>query len=455
MSLLSAQSADAAAYRLTCTARQPGSAEQKETPVFLPVGETVTAHVEFVSSGSSHPPAAELVLAAESSVFRPSSGWLSDELVSRATVGRSEGGQPVYRFALPLAASEGACEDERSYCAVFGVVWKPSGQWLLDATGERARVRLPLYVRTSQPARADLLILAPHPDDEILCCSGPLAQALAAGRVPLVVVLTNGDSWHSKKSHAENMTFGRRRQGESLRALSRLGVPARQVLFLGYPDQSGFGPSRYTGRTTTYGDFDGCYGGKLDYRTVATGRPADCSAAALTDDLIRILQAYRPADVYLPVTSDTHPDHRRATRCLWAAARAARLRIRPHYWIAHAYDGDGRWPLPVATQDSSPAERYTPQQPLLPPAHYPPFDEDCPAAGEKRALLEIYQSQLDYGPFAHGYLLAFAKQTEGFWRRDISVPERYLRLLAGRALALFGRLRRDVQRGGSKPARKP
>ncbi len=40
------------------------------------------------------------------------------------------------------------------------------------------------------------LILAPHPDDESLGCGGLIAACVAAGRSPLVVILTDGAGSH-------------------------------------------------------------------------------------------------------------------------------------------------------------------------------------------------------------------------------------------------------------------
>ena len=39
-----------------------------------------------------------------------------------------------------------------------------------------------------------ILIVAPHPDDETLCCAGVISAALASGNTVKVVVVTNGDA---------------------------------------------------------------------------------------------------------------------------------------------------------------------------------------------------------------------------------------------------------------------
>jgi LmbE family N-acetylglucosaminyl deacetylase len=220
------------------------------------------------------------------------------------------------------------------------------------------------------------------------------------------------------------------------------------VLFLGYPNNSHFGPSPSTGKTETYGDMDGSHGGKLDYHTVRHGKPAPYSLGTLTADLAEIVRDYTPTDVYLPVSSDMHSDHRLTHQAMEAAIKASGLKIQRHYWILHAREGDAQWPTPpcVTTCKSysgssppNPEERFTPGQDFPPPQGYPPFDELVPAVPDKRALVATYQTQMDYGPYGQGYLLACIKKTEGFWKRDISMTELRLR----RAwLRLWRRLRR-------------
>ena len=51
----------------------------------------------------------------------------------------------------------------------------------------------------SPQAGLDLLIFAPHPDDEALGCAGVLRRALKNGDEVLVVVATCGDAYQSAK----------------------------------------------------------------------------------------------------------------------------------------------------------------------------------------------------------------------------------------------------------------
>jgi LmbE family N-acetylglucosaminyl deacetylase/glycosyltransferase involved in cell wall biosynthesis len=72
-----------------------------------------------------------------------------------------------------------------------------------------------------------LLVLAPHPDDEVIGCGGLVAQHLREGRVVHIAVVTDG---------AEANTNAADREEESRRGVARLGDGAT-LEFLGFPDR--------------------------------------------------------------------------------------------------------------------------------------------------------------------------------------------------------------------------
>ena len=71
-----------------------------------------------------------------------------------------------------------------------------------------------------------LLVLAPHPDDEIFGCGGVLAQAKGSGVEVHVVILTDG----SAQGEAET------RRAEAVEAARRLGLP--EPTFWGLTDRT-------------------------------------------------------------------------------------------------------------------------------------------------------------------------------------------------------------------------
>lgn len=80
------------------------------------------------------------------------------------------------------------------------------------------------------------LVLAPHPDDESLGCGGLIATCVAAGRAPLVVVLTDGAGSHpNSRAYPPDRLRAVRRQ-EVRDAMSCVGLPLDRIAFLSEPD---------------------------------------------------------------------------------------------------------------------------------------------------------------------------------------------------------------------------
>jgi LmbE family N-acetylglucosaminyl deacetylase len=79
------------------------------------------------------------------------------------------------------------------------------------------------------------VLVAPHPDDEVLGCGG-LMQHLAKRGVPLTVIaVTDGESSHPDSPTVTRTDLAAIRAGERRHAIEHLGVAA-QVLRLGLPD---------------------------------------------------------------------------------------------------------------------------------------------------------------------------------------------------------------------------
>ncbi len=262
----------------------------------------------------------------------------------------------------------------------------------------------------------DVLVIAPHPDDEVLLAGGVLALAVKAGQRAEVIIVTNGDFTCERD--------GTVRQGESVSALTALGLPEAAIHFLGYPD--GHLPAL---SATPLPPFerrvaDGVCGkgettwasrgeGGVDEHTARTGSAAAWTAENLTEDLTALLTRLRPRHVYLPHPLDAHGDH--AATYLFFRRALDRVALSPevHRGMVHA----GRcWPSDCRTF-------FTPQDPLLPPAvlagveavERPPVD-----ASWKLALITHYPSQTGPEP-VRNWLASFARPNELFF------PERYER----------------------------
>lgn len=79
-----------------------------------------------------------------------------------------------------------------------------------------------------------LLVLAPHPDDEVIGCGGLVAQHLRHGRAVRVVVATDGAEAEPSASNRDAYT--ERREDESRRALAILGDA--EIHFLRFADRA-------------------------------------------------------------------------------------------------------------------------------------------------------------------------------------------------------------------------
>lgn len=218
--------------------------------------------------------------------------------------------------------------------------------WVVGYLAWKRALRASGFVdEMAPPGRHDtILIVAPHPDDEVLGCSGLIQQALANGAQVHVVLLTNGDASELAVLFGEKefpwkpasmIDLGRRRQQESLRALSSLGLQSSHVHFLGFPNNglvalwrpehwrySDLYRSPYTHATFS------------PYSHTLTPQAPYCGQQLLSD-LVALLQQWRPTQIFVTHPRDIHPDH-------WATDCFLR------YALATAAIRDGGWP--AATQ---------------------------------------------------------------------------------------------------------
>lgn len=257
-------------------------------------------------------------------------------------------------------------------------------------------------------ANTSLLVVAPHPDDETLCCAGVMQRVHAAGGRVSVVWITSGDGSATSMLIAERALpasrdkardLGRRRMQEARAATAILGVPRAQQYFLGYPDggilklltESTSTPqsAKLTGEThVPYSD------------ALFPGHPY--TGDSLLQDFAAVLDRARPTLILAPSPEDTHPDHR-ATGLLAIRALANRgEQSHARYFIVHGGEG---WPSPRG---------YMPAIPLTVPASgrkltWSVFNLTDSEVTMKGAAVDAYRTQMQVmSPF----LLSFVRTTE-------------------------------------------
>jgi LmbE family N-acetylglucosaminyl deacetylase len=80
--------------------------------------------------------------------------------------------------------------------------------------------------------RGEVMILAPHPDDESLGCGGFIAELVAKDRPPMIVFITDGTGSHPSSPSFPAARLRALREREAIKAVTILGVPIDHVIFL-------------------------------------------------------------------------------------------------------------------------------------------------------------------------------------------------------------------------------
>jgi LmbE family N-acetylglucosaminyl deacetylase len=264
-----------------------------------------------------------------------------------------------------------------------------------------------------------LLVIAPHPDDEILAAGGVIQRIRSADGIVHVVYLTDGEGYtHGVQAErrrgkiltpADYRSYGRQREDEARVAMRDLGYSAWSLTFLGFPNG---GLHRLM--TTYWSDH------RKAYRSAYTrlNRPERSEAFIpdteyrgenLTQELAEIIGAFKPTLILTPRAEDQHVDHCAAWFFV-ADALGDVERVHPQFrtdlvtYIIHYNE----WP-------------FDRPGPVLP---FPPALDSgvsgwinlalTPKEAElKRAALHRYKTQMDVTPW---FLDGFARTNEVFSR---------------------------------------
>ncbi len=170
----------------------------------------------------------------------------------------------------------------------------------------------------SVPEGTRLLVIAPHPDDEVLGAGGLMQRVHAGGGAVRVVYLTDGDGYPEgvkEEDHVETPTakdylgYGKQRRREARAALVRLGLADAFQTFLGFPDS---GLCKLT--RIYWSERRGAY--RSPYTRLT--RPPKSEVLVpetryrgedLSQELALVIGDFKPSMIVVPRKEDQHPDH--------------------------------------------------------------------------------------------------------------------------------------------------
>jgi len=178
-------------------------------------------------------------------------------------------------------------------------------------------------------AIGNVLVIAPHPDDESLGCGGTIALLRERGFAVHVLFVSDGTMSHPNSPTYPADRLRQLRESEALEALHVLNVPPEQATFMRQKDR----------------------------QVTTPDSPAFADAVAF---IRKLLMALKPTTVLVPWRRDPHPDHRASWELLDGAlaeipARPRVLEYLIWLWeLGHEADMPGRdemtvWRVPIAS----------------------------------------------------------------------------------------------------------
>jgi len=197
-----------------------------------------------------------------------------------------------------------------------------------------------------------IVVFAPHPDDEVIGCAGIIQECLAKNGEVYIVFLTNGDhNQFAFKAYTKRITLsptdyiklGEVRRKESIKADEILGVPTKNLIFLGYPD---------SGTLTIWKDY---WNSKKPFTNSFTRRnfvpyPDNPSYGegyfpqSIEKDIQNILIRIKPSKIFVTHPADQNPDHRALFNFTYLALLDCKNTEHPeiYCYLVHSK----RWPKP-------------------------------------------------------------------------------------------------------------
>ena len=260
-----------------------------------------------------------------------------------------------------------------------------------------------------------VIVVAPHPDDEVLGAGGAIQQALAAGADVRVIYLTNGDHnqvafklyKHALHLNARDyLAFGERRRKEATAATSSLGLVPDHLTFLGYPDW---------GTLTMWRDYwesgdvfrsDATQASAVPYKD-AFDYQASYKPQNIETDFVRLFREFKPTKVFVTHPADTNRDHRAAANFVRLAlldVEGEGVRPEVFYYVVHF----GHWTRPYHYH---PELELQPPRALLNNGNWMNLSLTPQQTENKHTAILLNRTQTTYGQY---FLVSLARANEVF-----------------------------------------
>jgi LmbE family N-acetylglucosaminyl deacetylase len=167
-------------------------------------------------------------------------------------------------------------------------------------------------------ASTRLLVVAPHPDDEVLAAGGLIQRVRSVNGAVHIAYLTDGDGFPEgvrAKEGREDVkpsdfrAYGSTRKDEARDALSRLGIPRSSLTFLGFPDGrlsrllTAYWSDRHPPYTSPYTRRD------RPKKSEILDPGVKFRGEDLTEELAAVIGEFKPTLVLTPRKEDQHVDH--------------------------------------------------------------------------------------------------------------------------------------------------
>jgi LmbE family N-acetylglucosaminyl deacetylase len=238
-----------------------------------------------------------------------------------------------------------------------------------------------------------ILVVAPHPDDETIATAGLIKNSTDNNISVKVVVMTDGDSYHSMAATRYN---------ETQKAAGLLGLKKDDVILLGFPDGSLYTLFNINWNSEQAFSRDN---GETHIHYPYVYKPDQIiSGENLAKDLEEIITNFKPTIIIGPDGEDQQIDHKATQAFLEYATSKSNYTGKRYNYLIHLPPS---WPYPRS---------YYPEYYLLPPKEltqdtmWVSFPLNITQEQYKELALRTYSSQVP----GDSYLFSFIRKNEIF-----------------------------------------